>query len=203
MREDQYSALLKSIEEPGASTVWILTTSRPTLLPATIRSRCQRVRFRPLTEKAIEQFLRERADTDERSARMLAALASGSLGRALVMRDTKPLEIRDDALAMLALGRRGDASGLWLSANRIGRGGRETLRRMIEFQLLWQRDVLRAFCEAPRDLLVHRDREAEIRREAEHVDPTEIRRRIMILDEALRSIEGNITADLSLFSAES
>src|SRR5204862_3865596 len=44
MREDQYSALLKSIEEPG-STVWVLTTSRLARLPATIRSRCQRVRF--------------------------------------------------------------------------------------------------------------------------------------------------------------
>src|SRR6185503_1320604 len=28
MREDQFSALLKSVEEPGASTVWVLTTSR-------------------------------------------------------------------------------------------------------------------------------------------------------------------------------
>jgi DNA polymerase-3 subunit delta' len=199
MREDQYSALLKSIEEPGASTVWILTTSRPTLLPATIRSRCHRVRFRPLTEKAIEQFLRERADVYERSARMLAALSSGSLGRALVMRDSNPLETRNQSLEMLAPARRGDASGLWLSVNRFGRVGRETLRRMIEFQLLWQRDLLRAFCDAPRELLVHRDSEAEIRHEATHIDPTEIRRRIMILEEALRSIEGNITADLALF----
>src|SRR5206468_5943308 len=43
MREDQCSAMLKSIEEPGASTVWVLTTARPSRLPATIRSRCQRV----------------------------------------------------------------------------------------------------------------------------------------------------------------
>ena len=42
MREDQYSALLKSLEEPGPTTVWVLTTSRPSRLPATIRSRCQR-----------------------------------------------------------------------------------------------------------------------------------------------------------------
>src|SRR5262245_47397818 len=41
MREDQYSALLKSIEEPGPSTVWVLTTSRVNRLPATIRSRCR------------------------------------------------------------------------------------------------------------------------------------------------------------------
>ena len=44
MREDQYSSLLKSIEEPGASTIWVLTTSRLARVPSTIRSRCQRDR---------------------------------------------------------------------------------------------------------------------------------------------------------------
>src|SRR5205085_2597857 len=60
MREDQYSAMLKSIEEPGASTVWILTTGRPARLPATIRSRCQRIRFRPLPEPLMIEFLEQR-----------------------------------------------------------------------------------------------------------------------------------------------
>ena len=32
MREDQYSAMLKSLEEPGASTLWVLTSARPNRL---------------------------------------------------------------------------------------------------------------------------------------------------------------------------
>src|SRR5436190_17376693 len=82
MREDQYSALLKSIEEPGASTVWILTTARLARLPATIRSRCQRVRFAPLSEALVSAFLMERVGASEKEARLLSALASGSLARA-------------------------------------------------------------------------------------------------------------------------
>ena len=57
MREDQYSALLKTLEEPGASTVWVLTTARPARLPDTIRSRCQRVRFAALPESLMTEFL--------------------------------------------------------------------------------------------------------------------------------------------------
>lgn len=204
MREDQYSAMLKSIEEPGMSTVWVLTTSRPSRLPPTIRSRCQRVRFRPLAETAIGQFLRKNVGLDERTSRMLAALGSGSLGRALALRDADPLAARNQALALLEIARRGDPAELWKSVQalgRYGRAGRETLRRMIEFQILWQRDLLRARYGAAREALVHRDREAEIRRLAESVDATEIRRRLMILEEALRSIEGNVAADLALFSA--
>ena len=165
MREDQYSAHLKTLEEPGATTVWILTTSR--------------------------------------QARVLAALSAGSLGRALVLREMDPIALRDEALALLEPAVRGDAAGLWKASQafaKFGRAGRETLRRAIEFHQLWLRDLLRASCGAPREALIHRDREAEIRRLAEGLSATEIRRRLMVLEEMLRAIEGNVSPDLTLFS---
>jgi DNA polymerase-3 subunit delta' len=39
------NALLKTLEEPGAGTVMILVSDQPSRLPATIRSRCQRLDF--------------------------------------------------------------------------------------------------------------------------------------------------------------
>ena len=87
MRKDQHSALLKSIEEPGASTVWVLTTARASRLPATIPSRCQRVRFAPLPEVTIQKFLEQRVGVEPPEARLLAALSGGSLARALTLRD--------------------------------------------------------------------------------------------------------------------
>jgi DNA polymerase-3 subunit delta' len=204
MREDQYSALLKSIEEPGATTVWVLTSSRPNRLPATIHSRCQRVRFVPLLEKTVQRFLEQRAGIASDEALLLAALSSGSLSRALALREAGALKIRNEALALLEPALKGDASGLWQAAQKYmnyGRTGRETLRRMIEFHELWLRDLLRARFGAPREMLANRDREADIRRQAERIDATEIRRRLMVLEEALRSIEGNVTADMTIFSA--
>jgi len=204
MREDQYSALLKAIEEPGAVTVWVLTSSRPARLPATIVSRCQQVRFAPLAEDELIAYLEERVGVTARESRLLAALAAGSLGRALTLRDTDPLRLRDEALALLEPALRGDGPGLWRAAQaymNYGRTGRESLRRMIEFHELWLRDLLRAGVGAPRDALVNRDREGELRRQAERVDPTEIRRRLMVLEEARDAIEGNVTADLTVFSA--
>src|SRR5437867_5599212 len=146
MREDQYSAMLTSIEEPGASTVWVLTTARPSRLPATIRSRCQRVRFAPLTEGRIREFLEERADASAAEARLLAALSGGSLARALALRDSEPILVRDEALALLSPALRGDASALWRVAQsfmKYGRTGRESLKRMFEIHQLWLRDLLR------------------------------------------------------------
>jgi DNA polymerase-3 subunit delta' len=203
MREDQCSAMLKSIEEPGAATVWVLTTARLQRLPATVRSRCQRVRFAPLDEAAIAAFLQQRVSAGERESRLLAALASGSLARALTLRESKPLELRNQALALLDPARRGDAAALWKAVRDMtgfGKSGRERLRGMIEFHELWLRDLLRARYGAPRERLVNRDLEAEIRGQAETLEAPEIRRRLMVLEEILRAIEGNVSADLALFS---
>lgn len=211
MREDQYSALLKSIEEPGLTTVWVLTTSRLHRLPATIRSRCQQVRFVPLAEATVRNFLEERASVPAREARLLAALASGSLARALTLRDVKPVGadrpdpvgVRNQALALLDPAERGNSPGLWLASQKFmnyGRTGRESLKRMVEFHELWLRDLLRARYGAAREELVNRDREDELRRQAQTIDAHEIRRRLMVLEEALRSIDGNVTADLTIFS---
>jgi DNA polymerase-3 subunit delta' len=203
MREDQYSAMLKTLEEPGASTVWVLTTSRIARLPATIQSRCQGVRFGPIPEAVLIAFLTERAGMAGREARLLAALSSGSLGRALALRDSDPIRLRDEAMGLLAPALRGDGPGLWKAAQgfmKYGRTGRETLRRMIEFHELWLRDLLRLRAGAPAEMLAHRDREAELRRQAERLSVTEIRRRLLVLEEALRSIDGNVTADLTVFS---
>lgn len=203
MREDQYSALLKSIEEPGATTVWVLTTSRLARVPATIRSRCQRVRFAPLAETLVREFLVARAGVAEREARVLAALAGGSLGRALVLRGGDALAQRDKALALLAPALRGDAAGMWRGVQAFmayGRTGREEIRRAIEYHQLWLRDVLRARYGAAAGALTFADREPELRQLAARLDATEVRRRLMVLEEALRSIDGNVTADLTLFS---
>lgn len=203
MREDQYSTLLKSIEEPGATTVWVLTTSRLARVPATIRSRCQRVRFAPLPEALVREFLTARAGVPEREARVLAALAGGSLARALVLRGGDALAQRDKAMALLAPALKGDASGMWRGAQGFmayGRTGREEIRRAIEYHQLWLRDVLRARYGAGSASLTFADREQELRELAARIDATEVRRRLMVLEEALRSIDGNVSADLTLFS---
>ncbi len=203
MRLDQYSAMLKAIEEPG-DTVWLLTTSRLSRLPATIRSRTQKVRFAPYPESLVAEFMVSRVGCDPAESRMLAALSCGSLSRALVLREGQPIAARNQALKLLEPALRGDGPALWLAVqgfNKFGRAGRESLRRLIEFQELWLRDLLRARYGAPREDLLNRDREPEIRRQAERIGATEVRRRLMALEEALRAIEGNVTPDLALFSA--
>ncbi len=54
MNKHAANALLKTLEEPGANTLLILITTTQSRLPATLRSRCQRIRFStPPTTEAV------------------------------------------------------------------------------------------------------------------------------------------------------
>ena len=187
---------------PGASTLWVLTTSRPNRLPPTIRSRCLRVRFTLLPEETIEAYLRERAGVGAAPARLLAALAAGSLSRALTMRGENVAGLRDDALKQLGAPNSGDASRILAAANDAAAwSNREKMRGTLEFQFLLLRDLLRLRHGAPEDTLVNRDRIADLKRVAPAVDVKEIRRRTALLEEVVRAIDSNVTPEAAFFSA--
>lgn len=76
------NALLKVLEEPPKTSHLILITARPAMLLPTILSRCQMIRFSPLTPAEIESHL-VKNDLDLKTARLRARAAGGSLGRAL------------------------------------------------------------------------------------------------------------------------
>jgi DNA polymerase-3 subunit delta' len=90
------NALLKTLEEPRPSSVFILVTSHPDLLLPTVRSRCPRLGFRPLSVNEIATALVDRGQP-ETAARAVAATADGSLGRALQASADDFIEAREIA----------------------------------------------------------------------------------------------------------
>lgn len=103
------NALLKTLEEPASSTVIVLVADEPARLPATIRSRCQRIDLRAPTQEEAIGWLRANA-VDEGAARAALQASLGNPGRALEWSAGDMLEVRrgclDDLLA-LAAGSRG------------------------------------------------------------------------------------------------
>jgi len=99
LTEPAFNALLKTLEEPPAHVVFVLATTEPRELPATILSRCQRFDFRPIAAGEITAALarilaEEAARTGEASVvepdalSLIARAADGSLRDALSLLDT-------------------------------------------------------------------------------------------------------------------
>ncbi len=83
-----FNALLKTLEEPPPSVVFIFATTEPAKVPATIRSRCQHIPFHRIDAALIvpcirDVALKEGAEFDERALWDIAREADGSLRDAL------------------------------------------------------------------------------------------------------------------------
>ena len=89
---EAFNALLKTLEEPPSYVIFILATTEPHKLPATILSRCQRFDFHRVTPQAICDRLRyiaqqEGGDLDDEAGLMIARLADGGMRDALSILD--------------------------------------------------------------------------------------------------------------------
>ncbi|WP_366923423.1 DNA polymerase III subunit gamma/tau [Metallumcola ferriviriculae] len=85
---EAFNALLKTLEEPPAHVIFILATTEPHKIPATILSRCQRFDFRRIGSTAIEGRLLQVVDSldikiEEKALTLLAKAANGGLRDAL------------------------------------------------------------------------------------------------------------------------
>jgi DNA polymerase III subunit delta' len=100
-------ALLKTLEEPPAASVFLLVSSLPDALLPTVRSRCPRLRFGPLPAADVAAALMQRHGYEEADARAAAADAGGSIGRALALQATDQLAAREAARTLLTHAARG------------------------------------------------------------------------------------------------
>jgi DNA polymerase-3 subunit delta' len=88
------NALLKTLEEPGQSTYFVLLTSRPNRLLDTIRSRTMPVRFSPLPDALVAQILQSKGLDPK-----VASVAQGSVALALDLASEDAIKEREDFVA--------------------------------------------------------------------------------------------------------
>jgi DNA polymerase-3 subunit delta' len=88
MRPEAANCLLKTLEEPPEGNILILTAETSKNVLPTIRSRCQIIPFFPLGLEDAAVILRLQHNFDAEQAALLARLAEGSPGRALLLHET-------------------------------------------------------------------------------------------------------------------
>lgn len=77
------NAFLKTLEEPPARTVILLTSERISMLLPTIISRCQAIYFNPLSRRDIQYILESNFDVSASSAKLAAIMANGNVKDAI------------------------------------------------------------------------------------------------------------------------
>jgi len=100
MNASAANALLKTLEEPATDTVIVLIADDPSRLPATIRSRCQRVDLRlPTSQEALEWLRGQGVDAADAALTLEASL--GNPGQAAAWIEDGTLALRAECIADL------------------------------------------------------------------------------------------------------
>ncbi|MBI2373567.1 MAG: DNA polymerase III subunit delta' [Deltaproteobacteria bacterium] len=182
MNPSAQNALLKTLEEPPGRARIILTSSVPDALLVTVLSRCHRIAFRPVPVDEIARLVMERQGLDEGSARLLASLSKGSIGRALAT-DVEALRAqRDRARDLDAELSPGGTGGIARALSAAETFPAEDLGEFLDILGVWLRDqVLLALGGDSADV-ANSDRLDELSDLAKHRSLTEVLRRARALD---------------------
>lgn len=205
-----FNALLKTMEEPPSHVKFILCTTEPHKVPATIQSRCQRFDFKPIATGRIVEHLKnvlaqEGLQADDAAVHLVARLGNGSMRDALSLLDRliaaasgtltarlaeETLGLPDAALiaAVTAAAVAGDAkAGLQAGARLLESGC--PVEQSLELLAARLRDllVLRA-CGADTDLVeLAPEAKAQAAAESEHFDSEELVHLVAVCEAALRA----------------
>ena len=146
MNAEAENCLLKTLEEPPASSVLILLTSNIRALLPTTRSRCQILQFHPMPTQELTEILVERFSVAPEQATTLAITADGAIGKALTQLE-KGDTLAEEVPEILKTTDR-------LAAFRLAEHFKDNPDTLGEL-VTWYRDLLFLQQGAPSDLITH------------------------------------------------
>lgn len=136
------NALLKTLEEPPAQVVLLLTSTRPHALLPTIVSRCQTIQLRPLPLDQVTQALQRQWGVEPPQADLLARLSGGRIGWAVARSSDREIgEERQRRLSECVALAGEDAVGRMAYAERLSRSP-TTVLPVLALWTTWWRDLL-------------------------------------------------------------
>ena len=218
-----FNALLKTLEEPPPHVVFILATTDPQKIPATVLSRCQRFNFKRVPVRLIVGRLRqicqaEGIEADDHALTLIARQATGAMRDAISLLDQlassssmrisvddvrEALGATDTATVrglMEGLAQRNPAAGLDAIQSAIDQGAdaRQLARQMVDYlRAILQARVAPQEAQAGQADWSEAER-AELAEYAAGMSAGMILRSIRAFSAAVNDMRGNIDAQLAL-----
>ncbi len=190
------NALLKTLEEPPAHAMLLLTARSTEHLLPTIVSRCQNIHLRPVSTDAIAEMLQQQWHVPAATATHLSHLSTGRPGWAVqAFRNPEVLEQRTAWLTDMTTALTGGAVARLAFAEQLAKQSFSP-SAILDLWLSWWRDVLLAHNQTAAHL-VNVDMEDTIRRAAQNLSQAQIVAAIAELKTTLQNFDYNVNRRLN------
>lgn len=193
MTEEAANSLLKTLEEPPKDTILILLASNTFKLQPTILSRCQKVLFHPLSERAIMNELIKRYRLDEKKAACVSRFAEGRLGKAVEALEGETLAKRNRIVDEFLTPKHFGYEDSWLYGE-----PRQEVNEALNALAVYFRDLLVFNLSRDQNLLVNLDKASDIARDAAKYSAEKLERIIETIAATQERIKRNANIKIAL-----
>ncbi len=199
MNENSQNRFLKTLEEPSPDSVIILLTSRPEALLPTVRSRCQALAFNSVPREDIVGYLNKEHGIEADAAEVFAAMAQGSLGRALALVEGEVLAVRNQVAEALSGMLDADLEDILGMAQTFGKS-RPMALHALEIMEFWCRDLLLLGAGVNAARLVNLDCQTQLSQTAARVGTRSLVRWIEGIRQKRRAMDTNANPRMTMES---
>ncbi len=154
---DGANAFLKTLEEPSADSLLLLTTSVPEKNLDTIRSRCHMIHFPSMSSEHLAVRLKGDCHVDATSAHFLTYFAQGCFGTAKRLQEGQFINRKNELVDTFILGRPDDEAIKKVLKDKTA------TKELLDIILSWIRDAILAKASVEDARLVHLDRKDDLK----------------------------------------
>jgi DNA polymerase-3 subunit delta' len=155
------NALLKTLEEPTSDTVIILITGKPYRLLPTVLSRCQHLKFQPLSLFDASELIMAGTGIDRDDALLMASLTGGSPGKAFTLKGGQLKELRDSWVNQSKFFAKAEGGKFFVGEENF-LSDKENMELKINLLRLWYRDLILYKIYGNVDCVLNKDKTEEI-----------------------------------------
>lgn len=203
MTTEASNALLKSLEEPNSDVTFILVTSRSQALLSTILSRCQRLKFDPISDNDMIETLCSRYNQNLEEARLITQFARGSLTQAIDYLDSDMKAMREKVVKVLrlALKKKNFRNELYEYLEPLIKSNdKHSIEIFIYLIIIWFRDAFTTFQTRSTKNVINLDQIETINRFAQNFGAKNIIECIEVTEKHFSQIRKNVQPQLILLS---
>lgn len=192
------NALLKTLEEPPAKVVIILTNINANRLLPTIVSRCQVIKLKPIKEEDMRKYLNEKKNLSWSQSKIVASLSDGIIGKALkTLEDETYVKRRELVLNIIDKISTTSVFDVLKSAEFFNEE-KENIMELLDILVTWYRDLIIYKETEQLDYVINCDKIEEIILQSKKNEFSKIRNIILMIEETRANINSNANYQLSI-----
>ncbi|PIU42123.1 MAG: DNA polymerase III subunit delta' [Candidatus Omnitrophica bacterium CG07_land_8_20_14_0_80_42_15] len=192
MTAEAANSILKTLEEPSPQSVIILTTSNISGIFQTVISRCQIVKFAPLSFDIVENILIKKFGLEKDNARFISRLSNGAVDKKLISEGESIIAWKNGIINEFMDGSFFREDSLMFSSKKAD------MQEAILVLINWYRDILIHKNGISEDSIINFDRIDDVNRFSMQLSCQDIDERLNNLIDAYLAVGQNVSPKLTI-----